>query len=305
MACPTYKKAILLRLVNIHLILNPKRSMYKLCSLLCFFVVTQAGAQYYYNDILGNQEAKDNFLLLKKNNIKKVTVTSTAPDGMPVEGLAILQEINARKNQMTTSTHNELNPTSILLTQYLTNGLPASTTDSTEAAVSATIYTYSDDGVGNLLSITSKTHEPEQSAIKFMEQRQYTFNGMKPSSMLRVKNGKDSLQVQFVNEEHGWIGEERWTEKGKATETYFYYYDVKGNLTDIARFNKKANRLLPDYTFEYDATGRITIMNSFVNGTNQYRIWRYTYDGRGLKTKEVVFNNKAKESEGKVVYSYE
>ncbi|MES2773130.1 MAG: hypothetical protein V4722_03045 [Bacteroidota bacterium] len=275
--------------------------MYKVIGLLCICVVTQTKAQYYYNDILGNKQAKDNYLLLKQNNIKKITVNTTDPNGEPTEGFAILQEINARKNEMTTSTQSALSPTSILSTKYLLNGYPATTTDSTEAAVSITNYTYQTD---NLSVINSTTHEPEQHIVKFYEQRQYVFSATQPKTMLRIKNGKDSLLVKFVTDEHGWIGEEQWTEKGKRTETYYYYYDTRGKLTDIVRYSNKARRLLPDYTFEYDATGHIAQMTSFVNGTNQYRIWRYTYDERGLKTKEVVFN-KDKQAEGKVIYNYE
>lgn len=278
--------------------------MYKVIGLLCICAVTQTKAQYYYNDILGNKQAKDNYARLKQNNIKKVTVTTTDPNGEPTEGFAILQEINARKNEMNTSTQSALSPTSILYTKYALSGYPANTTDSTEAAVSVTSYNYQTDNPENLSAISSATHEPEQQSIKFFEHRQYVFNGAQPKAMLRVKNGKDSLRVKFVPDEHGWIGEEQWTEKGKRTETYYYYYDAKGNLTDIARYSKKARRLLPDYTFEYDEAGHIGQMTAFVNGTNQYRIWRYTYDSRGLKIKEVVFN-KDKQAEGKVIYNYE
>jgi len=278
--------------------------MNKVIALFCFCAVTHAHAQYYYNDILGNKQARENYMLLKKNTIKKVQIASTEPDGTPTEGFAILQEINARRNEMNTSSQSLLSPTSILLTNYQESGLPLKTIDSTEASVSVTIYTYHNELPGNLSLVSSTTHEPEQSIIKFSEKRQYTYNGTVPKSMLRVKNAKDSLRVAFLPDENNRIGEERWTEKGKLTETYYYYYDEKGNLTDIARYSNKARRLLPDYTFEYDENGRTTGMTAFVNGTNQYRIWRYTYDGRGLKTKEVIFN-KDKQAEGKVVYSYE
>ncbi len=304
MAWVTYKKTNLLRLVNIHLFLNQIRIMYKVFGIMLVFVFTNAKAQFYYNDILGNKQAKAHFILLKKSSIKKVTVTSTNPNGEPIEGISILQEINARRSEMTTSTQSPSSPTSILFTKYLENGMPASTNDSTEAAVSFTSYTYSNETPENLTGVASASHEPEQSVIKFSEKRTYTFSGNQPKSMLRIKNGKDTLNVQFVADEHGWIGEERWVEKGTTKETYFYYYDIKGNLTDIARYSSRARRLLPDYTFEYDSNGRLAQMTSFVNGTNQYRIWRYTYDGRGLKTKEVVFN-KDKQAEGKVLYNYE
>ena len=302
MACLTYKKANLLRLVNILLFLTQISTMYRVLGILLLGIATQAQAQYFYNDILANKQAKENFLLLKTNEIKRVTVTSTDPDGMPTEGFAILQQINSKKNEMVTSTQSTISPVSIFSSSFTPTGNLLASQDSTENAVSQTTYSYGEND--NLQKVTSQTHEPEKSVIKFSENRLYSFDGSRPTSMIRIKNRKDTLKVEFIAEEHGLVGEERWIEKGKTIETYYYYYDANGRLTDIAHFNKTARRILPDYIFEYDTKGRITSMDAIVTGTNQYRNWRYSYDARGLKIKEIIYN-KDKRAEGKVLYNYE
>lgn len=292
------------RLVNILLFLIQNRIMYKVLFLFFICFATKAQSQYYYNDILGNKQAKDNFLLLKTNEIKKVAVSTTDGFGEVNPSFAILQEIKANKNEMTTNTKSEMSPISILKTTYFPNGYPKTTVDSSENAVTVTTYTYNAAAPDNLAAIVSSSHEPGESAQKFSEQRIYSYDGALPKMMWRIKNGKDSMQVQFILEEHGWIGEERWIEKGRTIETYFYYYNETGKLTDVAQYNKRAKRILPNYTFEYDAKGRIFGMNAYVTGTDLYRTWRYSFDYRNLKTKETIFNKK-QQAEGKVIYVYE
>ncbi len=267
-------------------------------------LLTTARAQYYYNDILGNRTARENFLLLKKAGIKAVTVSSFDPSGEPTEGFSVKQEMDTRSNTIQTTSQSAYSNPSVLTSNFSADGWPGATSDSTEGSVSRTQYAYLPDASHQLLSIASATGFPGEKTNQYIETRMYTNNGPRPVGMVRIKNKKDTLQVAFIAEEHGWVGEERWTQKGKTIETYYYYYDAGGRLTDIAHFSKTARRILPDYTFEYDAGGRLAGMVTFINGTNQYRTWRYTYDARGLKTGEVVFN-KDRQQEGKLVYSYQ
>lgn len=265
---------------------------------------TTARAQYYYNDILSNRTAHENFGLLKKAGISNVAVASFDPNGEPTQGFSVKQEINKRSNTIETSSQSAYSNASILTSSYTTDGWPTASIDSTEGSVSRTSYFYSNDAAHQLQSVTSTTGFPGEMTNQYVELRTYSFSGANPAGMVRIKNSKDTLRVNFIVEEHGWIGEERWIQKGKTIETYYYYYDAAGRVTDIAHYNKLARRILPDYTFEYDAQGRLTSMITIINGTNQYRTWRYTYDNRNLKTGEVVFN-KYRQQEGKLVYTYQ
>lgn len=267
-------------------------------------LISTARAQYYYNDILSNRTARENFLLLKKAGIKNVTVASFDPNGEPTEGFLLKQDVDTRNSTIETSSQSAYSNPSILRSIYLADGWPLATSDSTEGSVSRTNYTYGADATHPLQAVASTTGFPGEKTNQYIETRNYTNSGTRPASMVRIKNGRDTMRVTFITEEHGWIGEERWIQKGKPAETYYYYYDAGGRVTDIAHFSTKAHRILPDYTFEYDAAGRLASMVTFINGTNQYRTWRYTYDGRGLKTGETVFN-KYRQQEGKLVYSYQ
>ena len=68
--------------------------------------------------------------------------------------------------------------------------------------------------------------------------------------------------------------------------------------------DKKLKKLMPDMMFEYDENNRvIQKITPLPQLTLGYVIWRYIYDGRGLKTKEVLFN-RDKQLTGKIDYAY-
>ena len=98
--------------------------------------------------------------------------------------------------------------------------------------------------------------------------------------------------------------EERNFRRGVFTDPIYYYYDDRNRLTDIVRFHYKANRLLPDYLFEYDDNDRVIQKITTTSGQHiGYLIWRYLFDEKGLKRKEALFN-KEKQPQGRIDYSY-
>jgi hypothetical protein len=117
-------------------------------------------------------------------------------------------------------------------------------------------------------------------------------------------NGIDTTFVRFVRDEKGNIAEEHVTRNKASLPTVYYYYDADRRLTDIVRYNPRAQKLLPDYIFDYDDAGRLASMLIVPEQNNpEYQKWIYEYNDKGLKTKDSCFNKK-KELMGTVEYAY-
>lgn len=270
--------------------------------LTCFFYYSGI-SQFFFQDIITAGNSSKNFQQLKKNLVKKVSVTSIEPDGSETEGFAITQTLNAG-NKLTTVTTSGITGTSTLITEFNTAGLPVTIEDSSASTINKVSYTY--DNTGKLLTVKSYSHQPEDTnhyTIREDHFFQYNSNGQL-EKMLKVKDNYDTLTVVFIPAENGLPGEEQWFKKNRKTETWYYYYDDKNRLTDIVRYNTTANKMLPDYVFDYDETGNLSQQTVVQPGTNFYRLWIYEYDEKGLKKAETIFK-KGKEQEGRIIYSYE
>jgi len=135
------------------------------------------------------------------------------------------------------------------------------------------------------------------------ELHKWFYSGDMPDSMIRIKDKTDSTIIRFKKDARGNIAEESWVKKGRLIEHYFYYYNEANQLTDIVRFNNKAQQLLPDFLLEYDEHGRVSQLTQIPQGSSEYVVWKYVYDERGLKIKDVLFD-KRQELLGSVSYTY-
>jgi len=122
--------------------------------------------------------------------------------------------------------------------------------------------------------------------------------------MIRIKDKTDSTVVRLKKDDHNNVAEELWIKKRRVIEHYFYYYNSNNQLTDIVRFNNKAQQMLPDFLFEYDANAMLSQLTQIPQGSSDYVIWQYIYDERGLKTKDVLFD-KHQQLLGTVTYTYQ
>jgi len=269
---------------------------------LCMGAIERVNAQYYLHDIVNANRAADQFAAMKNASIKKVVATSYDADGTLTENFVLNQTVNISTNSLTTFSQSDYTGQSTLTSYFLPGNQLAKSSDSSSSLFSSTTYNYNASGL--LQSMTISSHDTVQ-AFTMTEQHLYTYDTKgNPASMFRIKNNVDTVQVIFVAAENGKPGEEQWWKGNRKVETWFYYYDTKGQLTDVARYNTKAQRILPDIIFEYDEDGRVSQQTTVHTGSNSYRIWRYVYDSRDLKMKEGVFN-KYKEAEGRIEYSYQ
>lgn len=256
-------------------------------------------AQYYYKDLVANQQANQQYSLLIKEGIKKVSLSSFDGNSTETAGFSCEQEINSGKRTVSTSTHTAVMGDTYLVATYNAAGQLVNTTDSAQNAASTTTYSY--DASGRLVTIATSSRSDN---VTTSEIHLYTYdaNGH-PATLLRIRDQHDTTAVQFVLDENGNIAEERATRKNQAQPTIFYYYDAQHRLTDVVRFNVKAQRLLPDYIFEYTENGLLKKMLVVPSGTNEYQTWYYQYEPGGLKKLDLCYN-KAQQLVGKVVYEY-
>lgn len=276
--------------------------MKKLPYLTLFLFFFQANSQYYYKDIVAAADITKQMKAYVANNVKKVTATGITPQGMPASDFSETQEILSGGAMLKITTRNNQEVSS-LRHIFNANGQLLSTIDSTVGVRSVSNYNY--DANGRITSISNTATDADSSGdFSQTEVHNYSYKNGKLDKMWRTINGKDSLEVRFVVDENGNVIEERNYKTRVLSDPTYYYYDDKHRLTDIVRFNYKANRLLPDFLFEYDDSDRVIQKIATMAGRNMgYLTWRYLFNEKGLKTKEALFN-KDKQLQGRIDYAY-
>lgn len=255
--------------------------------------------QYYYNDILTISQTNNQYRLLKNNHIQQMSARSYEANGELTNDFMLRQTISRNSTVITTTAEYPSTGMSIS-TSYYENDKIVNSSDSVENLKSTTAYSYSDN---KLISINTTT-EDKFTNTSSEEMHQWFYENEMPVKMLLIKDNNDTITVNFTKDEDGNIAEERWIKKGKRIQNYFYYYNSRHQLTDIVRYNAKAQRLLPDYLFEYDNNGVLIKLTQVPQASDNYIVWQYIYLPNGLKEKELLFN-KQKQPIGKVEYSYQ
>jgi YD repeat-containing protein len=270
--------------------------------LLALLVLIHTGcfAQYYYNDLVSIQQGAAQYKVLRNNKVKTFKVVSYDADDQPAEGFSLEQEISLDGKKITITEASISGKKSVTVNTYELGRLKKAVASGNRIE-NKTDYQYDDKGQLIKITLTTSDTSMKYTSVETHEWG-YDEKGL-PASMLRVKNKTDSTFVSFVRDEQGNIAEERWKRKGSAPEVYYYYYNAKNELTDIVRYNSKLKKLLPDFLFEYDHTGRLSQMTQVLLGNNNYYTWKYTYNEKGLKQKESCFDKSQKKA-GSIEYLY-
>lgn len=270
--------------------------------LLLILLTGEANAQYYYKDLVATRLNIAKWQTYKAARVRSVRLTSFEADGQPTEGFQIDETVNPDFSGMTTHTKTNGSTETWTFATYSPEGLLTSVTDTSDTYRSESAYQY--DGQGRLLSITNTSTETDNH-VRSVETHlwQYGATGDQPTGMLKIMNGTDTTYVRFVSDEKGNIGEEHATRDGQPLPIIYYYYDDNNRLTDIVRYNLKAQRLLPDNIFEYGDNGKMTSLLAVQEGAASYQKWIYEYNDKGLRTKESCFS-KERELLGHIEYQY-
>jgi hypothetical protein len=259
-----------------------------------------SSAQYYYKDIIGTKESAELIKTYMKNKVSRVVLTSFDADNRKDEDFYVEQQFSQATNSLKTITRSGNTNASILISYIDTSGNVIKTVDSSDIIISWTTYNYNAEG--QLISVAGSTSDSSKTSEQ-NEQHLWQWKDGKPTRMLRIKNKYDTIYVDFKLDENGNVIEEQETHKKVKSFPVFYYYNDSKLLTDIASFSIRANQVLPEYMFEYSEKGQVIQKITVPNNSSEYLIWRYQYNGQGLKTKEVIYN-KQKKLSGKIEYQY-
>lgn len=264
------------------------------------FLSLSASAQYYYSDIIGTNETATTIKLYKQNKVSRVVLNSYDADGTKSDAFFVEQTFSPITNSLKTVTRSGLTLESTLTTFFNENGQVLKTVDSSDALVNTTIYNYNNEGL--LINVQQSSIDSANTFSQF-EEHQWQYQDGKVNKLVRIKNKKDTILIQFKIDEDGNVAEEQSFQNGKASEPVYYYYDDQNRLTDIVRYNNKVHKLLPEYMFEYSSSNQVIQKITVPSNNSEYLIWRFQYDNRGLKIKEAVYN-KQKQLNGKIEYIY-
>jgi hypothetical protein len=267
----------------------------------CLFFTRPAYSQYYYNDLVITKENMKKQASYRLNKVRSVRYSSFDGDNQPIDGFSCNQKVSGNFFEITTTTTAPVGGTSENTSFFNANGQLVKSVDTAEGNSTTIIYQY--DAESRIRSIVSRAVSPGNYINK--EEHIWSYNPAgKPVKMLKVKNDSDTTYISFVPDEQGNPGEERSTHAGQEQPTIFYYYDNKNQLTDIVRYNNRAKRLLPDYIFEYTDSDNLKSMLVTMEGGADYQKWNYSYNDKGLKTKDECYS-KSKVLIGKILYDYQ
>lgn len=258
-------------------------------------------AQYYYNDIISTTNANKNYELLKKMKVTKVLANAFNAKQEPLENFNVSKELNFSQGKIVS--HSKINEdVETQTTATYVNSKLSKTIEEGKKINLVVEFEY--NAAGNIISVSTNTVDTSVD-YNLYETHLYLYNkkGL-PVQMLKIKNDTDTTLINFVEDESGNIGEERWIKNGKVIEQYYYYYDAKNQLTDLVRFNQKAQRPLPVEIFEYNEQGQVIKNTRIPYGNSNYNIWLYKYLPNGLLEKEYQYN-KQNEFLGKMEFQYQ
>lgn len=255
-------------------------------------------SQYYYNDVLSNLQSNNQYTLLIKNKVKEISARSFE-NNILSDDFLVDQTISADNSTLSTKTISGSFVT--YLFSYYANNMLIKSIDSSDNSIKTTSYQYNEK---KQLIATNNISKDFDGLNEMIEDHiwNYSEKGF-PTSLLKIKNKIDSTFIEFKLDSLNRVAEEIWKKNDRRVEVYYYYYDNANRLTDIVRFNKKANALLPDFLFEYDDKGTLRQLVQIQNANGSYLTWKYAYAPTGLKTKEFCYNKK-KELLARIEYSY-
>lgn len=266
---------------------------------LSVFIVSGLSAQYYYKDLVSNNDALAQMAKYKTGKIKTISIKSFEYNGEPSADFYCEKKFDKKYTSSELMTRSSASAPSLMTTYYDASGRIVTFTDSSENAVARNQYEY--DAEGRTKKITNYSHsQDEDFVVAASEQHIYYYGNDKlPDSMIKVKNLTDSVTILFAKDESGHISIEK---NLRTAAKYYYYYDKAGRITDVVLTSSDRPGLHPQYVFTYNSAGDITQMITAGGKAGTYSTWKYAYDN-GLRVAEKLYG-KDRKLAGSIEYTY-
>lgn len=262
------------------------------------WLISPAQAQYFYKDFSSNRQAQQNMAAYQSNKVKTIRIKSFEADGSPSEGFFMEKKISKDYKTSTLVSRSAYSAPMLSISTFNDKGQLIETQDTSE--ISSALYTFTYDESGRLLKTFSTiTSSDEDYVSTLIEEHFYVYgDDFYPEKMWLIKNNTDTTTILFSKDETGNITIEKDTKTGRK---YYYYYDNKSRITDIVHVNEYTEKMIPDYIFEYNASGLLTQMTT-IEGSSDFTIWKYQYEN-GLRMTEKVYDRDRKLM-GTIEYQY-
>lgn len=255
-------------------------------------------AQYFYQDVYNTQQTAATMAAFKASKVSFQHVKTLDANQQTDNDFICIRGMNASYRQMRAVTQSSVSGRSILNSSFNNAGRLTKTVDSSENAINTVLYQY--DAAGRLSRIQTSSKGREDK-FRMTEDRRFVYDTIGHLTGLIIKKGGlDSVFVTIKTDTAGRVTEEAHPGRQRV----YYNYNAQGRLTDVLRYHPSRKRMLPDYSFEYDAAGKVAQMTVINIERGDYMIWKYSYDEKGLPQREDCYG-KGNELLGVVRYTYE
>ncbi|WP_423737895.1 hypothetical protein [Chitinophaga caseinilytica] len=257
-----------------------------------------ARGQHYYQDVISTGQTAATMAQFKANKVTGQIVRSLDANQETDNDFICVRTTQPPYQKLKAVTQSRNSGRSVLTSTFAGNGRLTRTVDSTDNAITTVQYRYTEQG---LLAEVESGVRGREDKYRTQERHRYEYDSTgRLQRMVLKKGGPDSVIVVFKTDSAGRVTEEM--EPGR--QRIYYNYDAAGRLTDVLRYYPSRKRMLPDYTFEYGADGKLAAMTVVTVETGDYLIWKYAYDAKGLPLREDCYG-KGLELLGRIAYKYE
>lgn len=257
-----------------------------------------ARGQHYYQDIISTGQTAATMAQFKANKVTGQIVRSLDANQETDNDFICVRTTQAPYRTLKAVTQSRNSGRSVLTSTFSTSGRLTKTVDSTEHTISTVQYKYTEKG---WLEDVESGVRGREDKYRLQEKHRYEYDSTgRLLRMILRKGNADSIIVTFKTDKDGRVIEEM--EPGR--QRIYYNYDAQGKLTDVLRYYPARKRMLPDYSFEYGADGKLAAMTVVTPETGDYLIWKYSYDEKGLAQREDCYG-KGLELLGRIAYKYE